>query len=199
MTTHTLRHPTLAAQLWQSGGWLRFIVLALAGSVLLTLSAKLQIPFFPVPVTMQTFVVLVIGFAFGWKLGSLTILLYLAEGAVGLPVFAGTPEKGIGIAYMMGTTGGYLLGFVAAAAVCGWLAEKGWDRRMSTTLAAMLLGNLIIYAVGLLWLGGLLGWDKPILQWGMYPFLPGDLAKIVLAMVALPGVWKVLGRHTGNG
>ena len=164
----------------------------MAGSLLLTLSAKVQVPFYPVPLTMQTFVVLAIGFAYGWKLGALTILLYLAQGSVGLPVFAGTPEKGIGIAYMMGPTGGYLLGFVFAAAACGWLAEKGWDRRGSTALAAMLIGTLIIYALGLLWLGTLLGWDKPILQWGMVPFLPGDLVKIVLAMVVLPGAWKIL-------
>ena len=201
MTTATLQYPTLAAELWDSRGRrypahpaVRAFILAVLGSLLLTLSAKVQIPFYPVPLTMQTFVVLAIGFAYGWKLGGFTLLLYLAEGAAGLPVFAGTPEKGIGIAYMTGATGGYLLGFVVAAALCGWLAERGWDRRVPTTFAAMLLGNLVIYAFGLLWLGSLLGWDKPLLHWGLYPFLPGDLLKIALAMGLLPGVWKVIKR-----
>ena len=195
MTVEAIKYPTLAAELWQSRQPLpiiRAVTLAVAGSLLLTLSAKVQIPFYPVPLTMQTFVVLVLGVAYGWKLGAMTLLLYLAEGALGLPVFAGTPEKGIGIAYMTGPTGGYLLGFVVAAAACGWLAEKGWDRRVSTTFAAMLIGNLIIYAFGLLWLGALLGWDKPLLQWGMYPFLFGDLLKIALAMVVLPGAWQAI-------
>lgn len=196
MTTFT-PHPTLATELWHPAklrAIARATILALVGSALLTLSAKVQIPFYPVSMTMQTLVVLAIGFAYGWKLGALTMLLYLAQGAAGLPVFAGTPEKGIGIAYMLGVTGGYLAGFVLAAAVCGWLAERGWDRRASTTLLAMLVGNLIIYACGLLWLGSLLGWDKPILQWGLYPFLLGDLVKVILAAVALPGAWHLLGK-----
>ena len=195
MTVEAIKYPTLADELWQSRQPLpiiRAVTLAVAGSLLLTLSAKVQIPFYPVPMTMQTFVVLVLGVAYGWKLGAMTLLLYLAEGALGLPVFAGTPEKGIGIAYMMGPTGGYLLGFVVAAAACGWLGENGWDRRPISTFAAMLIGNLIIYAFGLLWLGTLLGWDKPLLQWGMYPFLFGDLLKIALAMVVLPGAWQAI-------
>ncbi|MDD9858373.1 MAG: biotin transporter BioY [Gammaproteobacteria bacterium] len=197
-TTSNLKHPalrpTLAAALWQNQGRLHRLILAVAGSVLLTVSAKVQIPFYPVPLTMQTFVVLAIGMAFGWKLGALTVLLYLAEGAAGLPVFAGTPAKGAGLAYMSGPTGGYLLGFIAAAAACGFLAERGWDRRASTTFAAMLIGNLLIYACGLAWLGAVVGWDKPVLAWGMLPFLPGDALKIALAVVALPGAWKVLKR-----
>jgi biotin transport system substrate-specific component len=102
--------------------------LAVAGTILLAISAKVHIPFWPVPLTMQTFVVLVLGMAFGWKLGAATMLLYLAQGAIGLPVFSGTPERGIGLAYMAGPTGGYLAGFVVGAALCGWLAGKGWDR-----------------------------------------------------------------------
>ena len=195
MTVDAIKYPTLADELWQSRQPLpiiRAVTLAVAGSLLLTLSAKVQIPFYPVPLTMQTFVVLILGVAYGWKLGAMTLLLYLAEGALGLPVFAGTPEKGIGIVYMMGPTGGYLLGFVVAAAACGWLGENGWDRRPISTFAAMLIGNLIIYALGLLWLGALLGWDKPILQWGMVPFLFGDLLKIALAMVVLPGAWQAI-------
>lgn len=172
---------------------LRNVTLAVAGSLALWLSAKLQVPFFPVPMTMQTFVVLIIGTAFGSRLGAATVVLYLAQGAVGLPVFAGTPEKGIGLAYMVGPTGGYLVGYVAAAALCGFLASRGWDRRMSTTALSMLLGTMVIYAFGLAWLGTVVGWDKPVLAWGLTPFLLGDLLKLALAAVLLPQAWKILG------
>jgi biotin transport system substrate-specific component len=144
--------------------------------------------------TMQTFVVLTLAMAYGWRLGGATLLLYMAEGAVGLPVFAGTPEKGIGLAYMLGGTGGYLIGFVLAAALCGWLAERGWDRNVAKTALAMLAGNVIIYVPGLIWLGGLYGWDKPILEWGLTPFVLGDLTKLALAAAVLPLAWKWLGR-----
>jgi len=166
--------------------------LAVVGTLLLTIAAKIQVPFYPVPMTMQTFVVLTLGMAYGWRLGGATLLLYLAEGAVGLPVFAGTPEKGIGIVYMLGGTGGYLVGFVLAAAVCGWLAERGWDRNVATTALAMLAGNVLIYVPGLLWLGILYGWDKPILEWGLTPFILGDLTKLALASAVLPFAWKLL-------
>ena len=190
-------YPTLAGTLWPAGkanAMLRGMVLAVAGTALLTVAAKIQVPFYPVPMTLQTFVVLALGMAYGWRLGAATVLLYLAEGALGLPVFAGTPEKGIGLAYMLGGTGGYLIGFVLAAAVCGWLAERGWDRGVVRTAGAMLIGNAIIYIPGLLWLGGLFGWDKPILEWGLTPFLLGDLTKLALAAAVLPLAWKWLGR-----
>ncbi len=119
------------------------------------------------------------------------MIAYLAQGAAGLPVFAGTPEKGIGLAYMLGTTGGYLLGFVVAAYTVGLLAERRWDRSKLTTIAAMIIGNAIIYAFGLIWLGSIVGWDKPILAWGMMPFLLGDLAKILIAAALLPAAWKL--------
>ena len=168
------------------------IILAIAGSLALWACAKIQIPFYPVPVTMTTFAVLLIGMVYGWKLGAATILLYLAEGAAGLPVFAGTPEKGIGLVYMMSGTGGYLIGYVIAASVCGWLAEKNWDKNIITTAGAMLIGNALIYIPGLLWLGILFGWDKPILEWGLIPFIPGDLLKLALAAVTLPLIWKLV-------
>lgn len=187
---------TLANTLWPTSAdqhsWLRNLLLAFAGSVLLAISAKINIPFYPVPMTMQTFMVLCIGMAFGWRLGGATLLLYLGEGALGLPVFAGTPEKGIGLAYLMGPTGGYLFGFFVAAVTVGWLAEKGWDRNMWTTLAAMIIGTAIIFILGLLYLGVLFGWDKPILEWGLIPFLPGAGFKIGLAAAVLPLTWKYL-------
>jgi len=190
-------HITLAAALWPSEAAqkaVRVTVLALAGTLLLTLAAKIQVPFYPVPMTMTTFAVLVIGMAYGWRLGVATILLYLAEGALGLPVFAGTPEKGVGLAYMLGGTGGYLIGYIFAAGLCGWLAERGWDRHVATTALAMLLGNIVLYVPGLLWLGTLFGWDKPILEWGLTPFILGDLTKLALAAAVLPLAWKLVKR-----
>jgi biotin transport system substrate-specific component len=172
--------------------WLRNAAVIVAGSLLLTLSAKAAIPFYPVPLTFQTLVVLLLGMALGPKLGAAAVLAYLAQGAMGLPVFAGTPEKGIGLAYMLGTTGGYLVGFVVAAFVTGLLAERHWDRSVAMTVAAMLIGNGIIYACGLVWLGTVIGWDKPVLSFGMTPFLLGDLAKILIAAAILPALWKKL-------
>jgi biotin transport system substrate-specific component len=196
MTTSVLNHPTLATAVWSDDNpVLRNVLLAVAGSLALWVSAKVQIPFFPVPLTLQTLVVLLIGMAYGWKLGAATVGLYLLQGAMGLPVFAGTPEKGIGLAYMMGPTGGFLLGFVLAAALVGYLAQRGWDRNIATTALAMLLGNAIIYVPGLLWLGSVVGWDKPVLQWGMTPFLLGDLAKLIVAALLMPSIWKLLSKR----
>ncbi len=196
----TMRHPTLIDALWAGDGrsdaqkLMRNALLAIGGSLLIWLSAKIQVPFYPVPMTMQTFAVLAIGVAFGARLGAATVILYLAQGAAGLPVFAGTPEKGIGLAYMMGPTGGYLFGYILAAFATGWLAERGWDRNVLLTAAAMLIGNVLIYAPGLLYLGVLLGWDKPILEWGLTPFVLGDAAKLALAAAVLPLGWRFLKR-----
>ena len=180
------------------GSALRVILLTVIGSLIIWQAAKIQIPFYPVPMTMGTFAVLVIGMAYGWRLGTATVLLYLAEGIMGLPVFAGTPEKGIGLAYMLGGTGGYLVGYVLAAAAVGTLAEHGWDKNILTTGLAMLVGNALIYVPGLLWLGILFGWDKPIIQWGLAPFVLADLAKLALATALMPLTWKLFGRHKGR-
>lgn len=191
MSTITHAHKTLADTLWSNdSSLLRHVTLAVVGSIALWISAKIQVPFYPVPMTMQTFVVLVIGMAFGWRLGAATLALYIAEGAMGLPVFAGTPEKGLGLAYMVGPTGGYLLGFLVAAATVGWLAEKGWGRNVGLTLTAMTIGTAIILAFGNAWLGAIIGWDKPVLQFGLYPFLPGAAFKIALAALLMPAIWK---------
>ena len=193
MTPQTLPANTLAtAILPLDNALLRNLMLAFAGSLLLWVSAKISIPFWPVPLTMQTLVVLMIGMAFGARLGAATVALYLLEGAAGLPVFSGTPEKGIGLAYMMSTTGGYLFGFVVAAGAVGFLAERGWDRNLSTTALAMLIGTVLIYIPGVLWLGIVLGWDKPILSWGLTPFLAGDALKLVIAAVLMPSLWRLL-------
>ena len=193
MTPQTIPANTLAtAILPLDNALLRNLILAVAGSLLLWISAKISIPFWPVPLTMQTLVVLMIGMAFGARLGAATVALYLLEGAAGLPVFSGTPEKGIGLAYMMSTTGGYLFGFVVAAGAVGFLAERGWDRNLSTTALAMLIGTVLIYIPGVLWLGMVLGWDKPILSWGLTPFLAGDALKLVIAAVLMPSLWRLL-------
>ncbi len=192
----TQTYPTLAQSLWAGDKALaRTITLAVLGSIALWVSAKIQVPFYPVPMTMQTFMVLAIGMAFGPRLGMATIALYLTEGALGLPVFAGTPEKGLGLAYMMGTTGGYLMGYLFAAGAVGYLAERGFDRNVVTTAVAMLVGNVIIYAFGLAWLGSVVGWDKPVLEWGLTPFLLGDAAKLGLAAALLPAIWSLTGKR----
>jgi biotin transport system substrate-specific component len=195
------RHDTLAAALWPSqglfaemSGLTRAALLAVVGTLLLYASAKVQVPFYPVPITMQTFAVLVIGMAYGARLGGATIALYLAEGAVGLPIFAGTPEKGLGLAYMAGPTGGYLLGFLVAAVVVGWLAERGWDRGVVKTLAAMTLGTGIILGLGTLYLATLIGAEKAV-QFGLTPFLWGAAFKIGLAAAVLPLAWKAVSKR----
>jgi biotin transport system substrate-specific component len=169
---------------------LRTIVLVLAGTALMALSAKLQVPMWPVPMTMQTFAVLVIGMAYGWRLGGATLLAYLAEGAAGLPVFA----SGAGLAYMAGPTGGYLVGFVVAATLVGWLGERGWDRGVALTLAAMALGTAVIFAFGVAWLSTLIGF-APAIANGMTPFLLGAAIKIALAAAVLPYAWRLIGRR----
>jgi biotin transport system substrate-specific component len=174
--------------------WAVNAALVLAGSLVLWTSAKIQVPFYPVPMTLQTLAIMVIVASFGMRLGIATVLLYLAEGAFGLPVFAGTPEKGIGLAYMVGPTGGYLAGYILAAGLVGWLAERGFDRNIFKLFGAMFVGDAVIFALGIIWLGVLLGWDKPVLEWGLYPFILGDLTKIALAASAVVAGRRVVQR-----
>lgn len=193
--TATTHDGVLIETLWPSQGTaafraLRLGVLVVAGTALMALSAKINVPMFPVPMTMQTFAVLVIGMAYGWRLGGLTLLAYLAEGAVGLPVFAG----GAGIAYMAGPTGGYLAGFAIAAVLVGWLGERGWDRSVAPTLAAMALGTAIIFGLGVAWLSTLIGFEKAVAA-GFVPFLVGAAVKIALAAAVLPFAWRIVGRR----
>lgn len=194
--TNPAAAPTIASALWPSSGpiagpasIMRAVVLALLGTLILAASAKVQVPFWPVPMTMQTFVVLVLGAAYGWRLGLGTVLAYLAEGAAGLPVFAGTPEKGIGLAYMAGPTGGYLIGFALAAALVGWLVEKGWARGLVRLSVAMLLGHAVIFAGGLVWLAALLGWTKAVAV-GLTPFWAATALKTALAVAAAEGLLR---------
>ncbi|MBI5960004.1 MAG: biotin transporter BioY [Chloroflexi bacterium] len=168
--------------------------LVLAGSLLVALSAQIAIrlPFSPVPITGQTLAVLLVGALLGSRRGGLALLAYLAEGAAGLPVFAGGAS---GPTYMTGPTGGYLIGFVLAAALTGALAERGWDRRVWTTALAMLLGNVAIYVCGVIWLSTFVGFARA-LDVGLVPFLAGDTLKIALSAALLPSGWVLLGTRT---
>ena len=173
------------------------LTLIVAGSLLIGLCAQIKIqPFGPVPITGQTFAVLIIGALLGAKRGSMAVLAYLAQGVAGLPVFAVVS----GPLALFGPTGGYLIGFVPAAYVTGLLAERGWDRRIGTTALAMALGNVVIYAFGLVRLCTLFGVSKTVITTGLFPFIGGDVLKIVLAAIMLPSAWKLLtcGGITGD-
>ena len=174
------------------------VTLIIAGSLLIGLCAhvKVWLPFSPVPVTGQTFAVLMIGSLLGARRGCLAVLAYIIEGAAGLPVFA----VGAGPAVLIGPTGGYLFGFIPAVYITGRLAEMGWDRRIGTTVLAMVLGNLAIYTFGMFWLCCLTGFNTMVLSLGLYPFIIGDMVKIILAAILLPSGWKLLkySRLTGD-
>lgn len=169
-------------------------LLVIGGSLLIALAAQVAIPlpFSPVPLTGQTLAVLLVGALLGSRRGSLAVITYLAEGFVGLPVFAGGAA---GLARLAGPTGGYLIGFVLAAYVVGLLAERGWDRRFGTTAAAMILGNLVIYACGAVWLAFYVGSLAKALSLGVVPFIPGDILKTLLAATLLPLGWRMVGRR----
>ena len=152
-------------------------IIVFLGTVLLTISAKVKIPFYPVPMTMQTFVVIFLGMCFGYKLGLATVALYLIEGIVGIPVFSNSPEKGVGMIYFTGPTMGYLLGFIIAVYVAG---KFNFNKNYLLNFIKIFFSVLPIYVLGLIWLGILIGWDKPLLQLGVIPFLLAELFKILL-------------------
>ena len=170
-------------------------LLVVLGIAALAIAAKIKIPMWPspVPVTLGTFAVLTIGAAYGPRLGLATIFGYLLLGAIGWDVFANSSAEKNGLTYMMGGTGGYLVGYVLATLALGWAATRGWDRSVHWMALAMLIGNALIYIPGILWLGQLYGWDKPILEWGLTPFIVGDLMKLALAALLLPAAWAAVG------
>ena len=159
---------------------IKIIIFALIGSILLTISAKIKIPFYPVPMTMQTFIVLFLGISFGYKVGVLSVVFYLIEGIMGLPVFSNSPEKGIGLAYFVGPTMGYLIGFIFAAMISGIFK---FNKNIILNFLKLILSVSIIYFLGVIWLGTLIGWDKPILDLGVVPFLLAELFKIALLSI----------------
>lgn len=173
--------------------WVAYFLLALAGSMVLWVSAKTQVPFYPVPMTLQTLAILVIAATYGFRLGVATILLYLAEGAFGLPVFSGTPERGIGLAYMMGPTAGYLLGFIVATALVGWFAERGADKSPIKLFVVMASAAASILALGFAYLSSIVGAE---IAWnaGVLPFLLGDAVKVAIAALLVPAAGRLLKR-----
>ena len=166
----------------------RYFFLALLGSIILAISSKLKIPFYPVPMTMQTMVVLMIGIGFGWKLGVATISLYLFEGLIGLPVFSGTPEKGIGIIYFTGPTMGYLIGFLITVYFAGKL---NFNKNLVLNFIKLTFAISFIYILGVFWLGNLIGWEKPVFKLGAQPFLLAELFKILLVTFTLDKIKKI--------
>ena len=209
MLSSSATKATLATTLWPvtvAPGLRRSAILALLGSLFVAACSQIQVPLWPVPITGQTFAVLVVGAAFGWRLGGATLALYLAEGAIGLPVFA---KFSGGLAVLAGPTGGYLVGFVLAAALVGYLAERGWDRSPLSTALAMLAGNVLIYLPGLAWLaafyagpgagyiaatGAESAWGAALAA-GLLPFLLGDGLKLALAAIGLPLAWRLVRRR----
>ena len=161
---------------------LKYVLVIFLGSILLTISSKIKIPFYPIPMTMQTFVVLFLGMSFGYKIGLATVSLYLVEGILGLPVFSNSPEKGVGIVYFTGPTMGYLIGFLFATFLAGYF---NFNKNILNNFVKLLFSVSTIYILGVFWLGNLIGWDKPIMQLGVTPFLLAELFKIaILALLA---------------
>ena len=167
---------------------IKLILITIVGSILITISAKVKIPFYPVPMTMQTFVILLIGITLGYKIGLATVTLYLFEGIIGLPVFASSPEKGIGIAYFIGPTMGYLIGFLVAVYFSG---SFKYDKGIINTFLKLTFSVSFIYILGLIWLGTLIGWEKPIFKLGAQPFLIAELFKVLLLTLLTTNLIKI--------
>jgi biotin transport system substrate-specific component len=196
---------TLMGALWpqtEKGHFIRMAVLAIAGAALLTLAAKIRVPFYPVPMTLQTLVVPLIACAYGARLGAATILLYIAEGMAGVPVFTNTPPQVASPAYLLGPTGGYLIGWVGAAFLVGSLAERGFGRTLPRLMAVIFLGSIVTFVCGVTWLAFMasvppssspLGLQKAI-QVGYIPFILGDIVKVTLAAAIVRGSWTLIGK-----
>ena len=172
----------------QNSRILKYILVIFLGSILLTISSKIKIPFYPVPMTMQTFVVLFLGMSFGYRVGLATVSLYLVEGIIGLPVFSNSPEKGVGFVYFTGPTMGYLIGFLFATFLAGYFNFKG---NILNNFIKLLISVSTIYILGVFWLGSLIGWDKPIIQLGVTPFLLAELFKVVILTLLTKNILKL--------
>ncbi len=182
---------TLLSAARRETGLRRDALYALAGTAVIAASAQVAVPMVPVPMTMQSLVILIVGMAYGWRLGGATVALYLAEGLIGLPVFANFHA---GPAALFGPTGGYLFGFVGAAALAGWLAERGWSRGVVKTGLAMLIGHAVLFATGISWLANFTGWEKAVAL-GFVPFILGSIVKIALGAALMPALWGVVAKR----
>ena len=167
--------------------YLKFFLLVIFGTLLLAVSAKIQVPFWPVPMTMQTFVVFLIGMSYGWKLSFFTLLLYIFEGALGLPVFA----TGSGLVYLVGPTAGYIYGMLLAAVIIGLLSEKGFHHSYLMSFISLIIGSIFIFGLGVGYLGLVIGYEKAI-EFGLLPFVPSELFKIALAVALIPSISKFI-------
>ena len=167
---------------------LRSLLAIVLGSIALTISAKIKIPFYPVPMTMQTFVVLFLGVSLGYKIGLASVALYLFEGIMGLPVFSNSPEKGVGLVYFTGPTMGYLIGFLAASFLASKISMKD---NFLLVLIKLIIATSTIYILGLFWLGTLIGWEKPIFALGAKPFLLAEAFKIMLLALITKKIIKI--------
>jgi biotin transport system substrate-specific component len=176
--------------------WIQRMVLVAVGIAFLIIAAKIKLilPFSPVPVTLGTFAVLTIGTTYGQRLGLMTIFGYLLIGMLGFDVFANSSAEANGLTYMLGGTGGYLIGYCFAVMALGFIAKLDWDRNIFKLGAALVFANILIYAPGLLWLGQLYGWDQPIIAWVLTPFIIGDLLKLALTASLIPLIWKLIGK-----
>ncbi|TCS62957.1 biotin transporter BioY [Varunaivibrio sulfuroxidans] len=199
MTNTTARHPLIHTAIPALNGsparrMALHCGLALVGTLFIALSSRIEVPFYPVPMTLQTLAVMVIAAVYGGRLGFATLALYLMEGALGLPVFSGTPERGVGLVYMTGPTGGYLLGFLLAAGLVGWFAERRAGKSLLPLAGMMAAGLLVVYAFGATWLATFTGWDKAFTL-GVAPFILGDVLKIALAAALVKASWSRLSKR----
>jgi biotin transport system substrate-specific component len=197
MATALTARPLVSLALPESGAsrLAAQFALAVAGTLLLTLSAKTKVVLGPVDMSLQTLAVFMIAAAFGMRLAVATLLLYMAQGAMGFPVFQGTPEKGVGLVYMLGSTGGYLAGFVVMAAIVGWAADRGWDRNPVKLFGVAVVADAILLAMGFAWLAMLIGVEKSW-QFGVVPFIVPDLIKAALGAALVPAIWSLLPRQS---
>jgi len=192
-----IKNSLVEETLFKTGSFLMFkkLVLIVVGIVMLALFSKIKIPIWPspVPINLATLSVLTIGLTYGPKLGLTTVFGYLMLGTLGFDVFANSSAKVNGMEYMLGSTGGYLFGYLLATIALGFLARAGWDRNLFKIVLALIIGNALIYIPGIFWLAELYTWNKPILAWGLTPFLIGDALKILLAALVIPSIWKFIG------
>ncbi|GMG80790.1 biotin transporter BioY [Paralimibaculum aggregatum] len=197
----TLNGRVLSEVVWTDGAiWTKRVALVALGIAAMAIAAKVKVPFWPVPITMQSFVVLSVGAAYGMRLGAVTLLGYLAIGALGFDIFTSSSASNNGLAYMMAGTGGYLVGFLLAVLALGALARIGWDRSPLKMAGAMLIGEVLIFLPGVLWLGHLYAADKGwawVMEWGLTAFLPAEALKLALAAVLFPLAWRAVGRARG--
>ena len=198
----TMNKPTLAEVLGPSEGTalrIKQIALVVIGIALLSFAAKIKVPMFPspVPITLGTFAVLTIGVSYGPRLGLATIMGYMLIGAIGFDVFASSSAEKNGLEYMLGGTGGYLVGYILAVLYLGWTARRGMDRRIESMAGALLMANVVIYVPGVLWLHQFTSGLEQTMEWGFTPYVIGDLMKLALAALLIPAAWKLVGKARG--